>query len=181
MYYNLFFSYSSNLPISEGNQEKEEYMIKIYKLLLIITSLLSFNACQEDDSDDSKSSSELAAELNLVGSWLSPCTPFDGASVKKIHNFKDTGVLEVVVVEFKDKECNEQGAQIPVGSYGYSLSKKQNNVADIDIIYPDHKELGIVSTNSNTMNLVYGTDYKETRDSIDLKDLKSLKAWRKLK
>ena len=140
-------------------------MKNIYKLLLVLTSMTLINACQEDDSNNSKSSSELAEELNLVGNWLSPCIPFDGASVKKIHKFKDSGVLEVSVVEFKDKECNQQGAQTVVGAYSYSLSEKANKIADIDIIYPDHKELGSVSINSNTMRLVYGTDYKETRDA----------------
>ena len=99
---------------------------------------------------------------------------------KKIHNFKESGVLEVSVVEFKDKDCNQQGSQTTIGSYSYSLAEKAGNLANIDITYPDHKELGIVKTRSSSMQLVYGTDFRETRDSIDLKDLESLKAWTKL-
>ena len=47
-------------------------------------------ACQEDSDSSNKDSSEVD-QLGLVGSWLSSCMPFDGASIKKVHKFSGNG------------------------------------------------------------------------------------------
>ena len=85
------------------------------------------------------------------------------------------------VVEFRDKKCAQQGKQINIGTYNYSLTERDSNIANIDVEYPYHKELGVVKTKNDQMHLAYGTDYQETRDSMKLKDLETLKAWKKIK
>ena len=149
---------------------------------LVIFSLFATTACQKDEGETAKmSSEEIAGDLELTGSWLSPCALFDGASIKKLHKFSSDGVLEVSVVEYSDKECKNQIKQLNVGSYKYSLSNKDGNIADLDISYPNHNEYGLVSIDNKQMRLVYGTDSKATRDSINLTDINTLKAWRKIK
>ena len=163
------------------NSRKEGPMKKIQSIILAALCTTFIVACQEDSDSSSKDSSEVADQLGLVGSWLSPCMPFDGASIKKVHKFSGNGSLDVSVVEFKDKKCAEQGKQINIGTYNYSLTERDSNIANIDVEYPYHKELGVVKTKNDQMHLAYGTDYQETRDSMKLKDLETLKAWKKIK
>ena len=157
----------------------------IMKLRLVISTFLALSmsiACQNAETANSKMSSDQVAEsLGLVGTWLSPCIPFDGQSVKKIHKFSQGELLEVSVVEFKDTECNEQLKEVPIGNYKYSLSERESGFADINVSYPNHEEYGVVSTSGGQLRLVYGTDSKEMRNSVKLADLASLKAWYKLK
>ena len=74
------------------------------KTLLTLMILSMITACQVDKKNEN-SSLAVAQELNLIGKWASPCIAFDGASVRKVHEFKETGDMVAEFVEYSDKQC----------------------------------------------------------------------------
>ena len=154
-----------------------------FSMKKILAFLFCFGlfACENSESESkSQSSQDIAGELNLLGKWLSPCIPFDGKSIKKLHEFGSDDSLKVSVVEFSDDKCSKSLKVVEVGSYSYSLSEQSGQFAYIDIKYPNHKEYGVVMKDGNGLKLVYGTDSKEDRAAINLSDVPSVKSWKKM-
>ena len=137
-------------------------------------------ACQVDKKNEN-SSLAVAQELNLIGKWASPCIAFDGASVRKVHEFKETGDMIAELVEYSDKQCGSRKNRGTIGRYPYHLTKLSKGLANIDLQFTDHKEYGAVSADESGMRLVYGTDMVKQRDALKLSEMKYLKVWTKIK